>query len=284
MVLIRNLLAETTGIVKAVCPASAPDCADQNPMSTQCYIQDTGAGTALNGWYRHDDSHGGSYAIDAFEFRVGNNCEITREFPPGIPDITDQPITYLWATLEVKVPHAQFLKPARSSGGSHFFKFWNICGGASPRNISSEEYEIHTAWGSAGQSGFRIKVRQWDENPDPKLDPISIYHQEWDVYDNVIDPNPGEYRLNWGVNEWLKLEFGLQIHYANPERYKVWLKYLEVRGGAIPGTPGRTIEDDFARSPMPIRTAHHGNWDRDPGQPTGQGFSVKNLHILNPQR
>lgn len=91
-------------------------------------------------------------------------------------------------------------------------------------------------------------------------------------------------RINWGVNQWLKLEFGVQIHYDTPTRYKTWIKYLQKDGVDIPGTPMATREDDFAREPFPIRTVHHGPWTVAPGQPSGQGFSVKNLEILNPQR
>lgn len=187
MATIRNLLLEALGVGGSVgiCPEAAPDCADQNPNSTQCHIQDTGPNIALNGWYRHDADNGGSFSTAPWEYRVGNNAEITREFAEPPPHM--EPITYLWATLEVKVPHNLFLWPDRNFGGSHFFKFWNVCGQASPRNIASEEYEIHTPWGSPDKSGFRIKVRQFNQGA---TDPVLVYEREWFLYDSDIDPDP----------------------------------------------------------------------------------------------
>lgn len=279
-----------------VCPVNGRTCIVGNHTDHGCYIEDASPDTAINGWYRHDGDNLGTYAIGASEFYIGNNNEITREFAEGIQYVTDGPITYVICTMEVKFPHASFVNPNRTTGGTHFFRVRNRCGLASPRNMTYDDFEIHAVWGSADKSGFQIHAQQFDFNPadpaGPNGTPILRYDRFKNAYDSSIHPS---YRLNWGINEWLKVKFSVQIFNdpASPLNFKCILEYIGkgVAGSDDPVTPVseplvKTWDDGpaFARDPLPIRVSHFGNWDKEPGAPSNLGIRVRNLSIVNPQR
>jgi len=248
-----------------VCPV-ASDCAAGTPSAIGCYIRDAVPATALNGWYRHDFDNGGSFASSATQFRIGNNSEVTKEFvmPEG-------GITRVQATMEVTVPHLNFLSPARRSGGSHFFHFQSHCGPASLQTEPFNNFEIHTGWGDPSKSGWRTGVRQWDGAE-------LLYDLHLPVYDINCTPLT---LINWTIDEWLK--FRLRLELTAIRHWKATMTYLAKDGVTINGEPTAIVEGDLTEPWWPLRSAAFGNWDRDTpgGQPTGQAFEIRNLEILD---